>query len=223
MDVTCEKCEGKFKIPDEKLPKGQIFSISCPKCKNKISIDTRPKAPPPPSKPAPKKEKTLADDVAAGSYDAEEKPFDFLEEGMKTALLCEPDPAMRGKIKTALENLEYHSIEPQSAMEALKQMRFHVFELIVLNEKFDTENPDDNPIHNYLNQLAMVTRRNVFVTLITDRFRSSDNMAAFNKSVNLVINPKNIDEVEKVLKRSVADNESFYRVYKELLAKIGKA
>ena len=108
-------------------------------------------------------------------------------------------------------------------MEALKQMRFHVFDVIVLNEKFDTENPEDNPIHSYMNRLAMVTRRNMFVTLVTDRFRTSDNMAAFNKSVNLVINPKNIDEIEKIIKRSIADNESFYRVYKESLARAGKA
>ena len=222
MDVTCGSCQGKFKIPDEKVPKGQVFSVSCPKCKNKISIDTRPKAPEPPAEPEQKKEKTLADEVASGSYDAAEKPFDFIEEGVETALLCEQDPGFRSKIKAALESLGYHTIEPQSAMEALKQMRFHVFDVIILNEKFDAKDPDDNPIHNYLNRLAMVTRRHIFVALVTERFRSSDNMAAFNKSVNLVINLKNIDEIEKVLKRSIAENESFYRVYKESLVKMGK-
>jgi hypothetical protein len=62
----------------------------------------------------------------------------------------------------------------------------------------------------------------MFVALVTERFRSMDNMAAFNKSVNLVINTKNIDDVETILKRGVSENTAFYRVFKETLKKMGK-
>ena len=168
MDVSCEKCLSKFKIPDEKLPKGQVLSVPCPKCKQKISIDTRPKTPQS-EEPDQETKKTLVDEVASGSYDSAEKPFDFVEEGAETALLCEPDTDVRSKIRAALDGLGYHIIEPQSAMEALKQMRFHLFDLIVLNEKFDTENPNDNPIHDYLNRLLIAVRRNIFVVLVSDR------------------------------------------------------
>ena len=41
MIVKCEKCEKKFKIPDEKVPKGKVVSQPCPGCNNKIIIDTR--------------------------------------------------------------------------------------------------------------------------------------------------------------------------------------
>lgn len=229
MDVACDKCQAKFKIPDEKVPKDQMFNVTCPKCKNKISIDTRSEAAPPSEAAAPSaetepaKENTLLDEVGSDSYDADEKPFDFLEEGQETALLCEPDSAVRSKIKTALKNLGYHTTEPESAREVLKQMRFHVFDMIVINELFDTTNPDLNNVLRYLDQLPMITRRNIFVTLLTDRFRSNDNMAAFNKSVNLVLNLKNVDNCEKILKRAVADNTTFYRVYKETLIKFGRA
>ena len=222
MDVVCGGCQSRFKIPDEKVPKGQAFFVSCPKCKNRISIDARTKTSGQPAE-AVEKPKTLADEVASDFYDAAVKPFDFVEEGVQTALLCEQDPGLRSEIRAALDNLGFHTVEPQSAMLALKQMRFHVFDLIVLNEKFDTENLEENPIHTYMNRLTMATRRNMFVTLISDRFRTLDNMAAFNRSVNLLINPKDIDEMEKILKRSIAENESFYRVYKESLVKTGKA
>jgi hypothetical protein len=49
-----------------------------------------------------------------------------------------------------------------------------------------------------------------------------DNMAAFNKSVNLIINLKNINEIEKILRRGLADNKAFYRVFKESLIKTGR-
>ncbi|MEE8399539.1 MAG: zinc-ribbon domain-containing protein [Desulfobacterales bacterium] len=229
MDIACEQCNGKFKIPDDKIPKGKAFSVTCPKCKSKIAIDTQEsvpapaeKTPPPPPEPEASPEKALFDEVSTESYDAGEKPFDFVEEGVETAMLCEPDPDIRSSILSALEHMGYQTREPESAVDALKQMRFHVFDLVVLNENFDTDNPDNCDVLTYLDRLSMDTRRNVFVCLLTDRFRTTDNMAAFNKSVNLVINLKNIGEIEKVLKRGVTDNASFYRVYKESLVSTGR-
>ncbi|MBU4208796.1 MAG: zinc-ribbon domain-containing protein [Proteobacteria bacterium] len=227
MNIVCKQCQGKFKIPDEKLPKDQTFSLTCPNCKNKISIDTRSKIDSS-SKDLKQEsaktetEKTIFDEVVSGAYDASEKPFDFVEEGVETALLCETDPAILAKIKIAVENMGYHTTEAQSALDALKQMRFHVFDMVVLNEKFDTEDPDNNNVLKYLQQMSMDIRRNIFVALITERFRTMDNMAAFHKSINMVINLKNINEIEKILKSGVADSAVFYRVFKEVLAKTGR-
>jgi DNA-directed RNA polymerase subunit RPC12/RpoP len=217
MNISCENCQSKFKIPDEKVPKGQKFSLTCPQCNAKVVVDARSE-----DKPKPEKEKTIIDEVDADTYDASDKPFDFVEEGVKTALLCEPDTAIQTKIKTALYNMDYHITAPQLPKDALKQMRFHVFDMVVLNERFGTQNPDMNPVHKYMDRLNMSIRRNIFVTLITDRYRTMDNMRAFNKSVNLIVNMKNIDEIEKILRRGIADYEAFYRVYKRALLKTGR-
>lgn len=228
MDIVCDQCNSKIKLPDEKIPKGQVFSIGCPKCKNKISIDAREGKVPGPEKkaevkPEAKKSKALMDEVSSGSYDSSEKPFDFLEAGAKTALICEPDAGVSANIKSALENLGYHTAAGQSARDVLKQMRFHIFDVVVVNEMFDTSDPDMNNVLNYLEQLTMDTRRHMFVALISERFRTMDNMTAFNKSVNIIINVQNIDDIEKILQSGIADNENFYRVFKELLVKTGRA
>ena len=229
MDVVCTECQSKFKIADEKIPKEKAFSMTCPKCNNKVSIDTRFNIPLSSEKnaalfagPEAGTGKTIIDEVDAGTYDASDKPFDFVEEGVKTALLCEPNSTIRAKVITALYNIGYHTTAPRSPKDALKQMRFHVFDLVVLNERFGTQNPDMNNILKYLDRLDISIRRNIFVALITDRFRTMDNMAAFNKSVNLIVNIKNIDEIEKILKRGVVDYEVFYRVFKESLIKTGR-
>jgi len=229
MDVVCEKCRSKFQIPDKKLPKGQVFSVICPKCTNKVSVDTRfdiplstKETPAPSAEPKPGLNRTIIEEVDSSAYDASEKPFDFVEEGVETALLCEPEPAIRAKITTALYNMGYHTTAPQSHKDTLKQMRFHVFDMVVLNERFGTRDPDMNSVLNYLDRLNMSIRRNIFLTLITNRFRTMDNMAAFNKSVNLIVNLKNINEIEKILRRGVADNKAFYRVFKESLIKTGR-
>ena len=63
MQVTCSACQRSMNIPDEKLPKDQAFSITCPGCKTKNKVDQhlKPKesepTPPPPA--AQKKEETV--------------------------------------------------------------------------------------------------------------------------------------------------------------------
>ena len=217
MDIVCKQCKSRFKISDGKVPKGQIFTLSCPKCKSKISIDTRPSA-----TAEPVTKKTIIDEVDSGTYDAGEKPFDFLEEGAETALLCEQDSGVKDKIRSALENMGYNVTQPKSDRDALKQMRFHIFDLVVLSEVFSSENPDENNVMKYLERLPMAIRRKIFVVLVTNRFRTMDNMAAFNKSVNIVVNTKNLDEIGKIIKRGLSDNAAFYRVFKDALVKTGK-
>ena len=167
-------------------------------------------------------EKTLINEVASDTYDASEKPFDFIAEGVDTALVCEPDAALRGRIRDALAGEGYHITEPDSARDALKKMRFHVYQLVIVNERFDTEDPDRNSILEKLRGLAMGIRRNIFVVMISDRFRTMDNMMAFNKSVNIIVNPSNIDNFSAIIKKGISDNEAFYHVYKESLKKGGR-
>jgi len=81
MDIVCNHCNGKFKVADEKIPVGKTVSIPCPKCKNKLSVSAnqKPKIDPPKEAPA-------VDDIRADTYDASEKPFDFVEEEGKTVI-----------------------------------------------------------------------------------------------------------------------------------------
>lgn len=167
-------------------------------------------------------EKTLLNQVDSASYDAADKPFDFVEAEGETALVCESDPDMREKISAALKALGYMTTKADAAKDALKKMRFHTYDVVVLSEHFDTNNPDQNDVLQYLEGLSMGIRRDMFVALVSGRFRSMDNMAAFNKSVNLVINTKNIDDVVTILKRGISENVAFYRIYKETLKKMGK-
>lgn len=157
-----------------------------------------------------------------GSYDASDRPFDFIEEGTDTALICESDPSIRSKIIDFLQKDGIRITEPASAEEALKNMRFHVYQLIVIDEYYETDDDRENAILRYLNSLSMSVRRNIFVVLITRRFRTMDKMAAFNKSVNIVVNLKDMDQFGAIVKKGIAEHEAFYHVFKEALRKTGK-
>ena len=167
-------------------------------------------------------EKTLHDSVASEVYDASQRPFDFIEEGKETALICETDSGLKEKIGTVLMEANYLITSPESAREALKNMRFHVYQLVVLNENFDTEDPDTNSVLKYLETLAMNVRRDIFVVLLSEKLRTNDNMAAFNKSVNLIVNTSNINDIEGIIKHGLAEHDHFYSVFKESMQKLGR-
>lgn len=206
MEVVCESCQARFNVPDDKIPAGKSIRAACPKCKNKITIAAQAAAVP--SDPA-------EDKGGAERYDAAEKPFDFIEEDALTALICEPDPAVREKIASVLELMEYHLTVVSNTREALKKMRYHNYNVIVVNESFDTTNPDTNGVLLFLERLPMSTRRGIFVCLISNRYRTMDHMLALNKSVNMIINLKNINDFGKILNTAITDNDIFYRIYKE--------
>jgi hypothetical protein len=102
-------------------------------------------------------------------------------------------------------------------------MRFHTFDLVVLDEGFDGGDPNSNYVLNFLGQTPMNIRRQMYIVLVGTGFRTGDNMIALNKSVNLVLNEEKLDDFEKILKQALADNQEFYRVLHESLQKVGKA
>ncbi|PKN77246.1 MAG: hypothetical protein CVU52_01305 [Deltaproteobacteria bacterium HGW-Deltaproteobacteria-10] len=167
--------------------------------------------------------KSLANEVASAGYDAAEKPFDFISTNSETALVCETDSAIREKIAKTLISMGYHVTEPPTGREALKSMRFHSYNLVVVTENFDVSDAQSsNEVLIYLQNMAAAARRNIFVALLSDNYRTTDNMMAFNKSVNLVINKKNIDDFATIIKQGLDDNKTFYGVFKESLKKLGR-
>ena len=212
MEITCENCQSRFKLPDEKVPAGKSTRLSCPKCKGQITVV-------PPNGAG----HLLKNGLEETGYDASEKPFDFIEEEGNTALACESDPAMLKKIVDTLNLLEYHVTVSESGRDALKKMRYHQYDLVVINEAFHCTGPDTNMVLLYLERLNMSARRDIYVTMISRQYRTMDQMMAFRHSVNLIVNSKNIDDIGKIIQRGLTDHEFFYRVFKDTLKEVGRA
>lgn len=205
MNITCEHCHTKLKIPEDKLPDKQAVGLICPKCKNKTTVNP-----------------SVTNEVPSDEYSADDKPFDFLEQGVQTALVCEDDPATREKMSSKLKKMNYGVTEVSSQRDAMKNMRFHVYDLIVLNELFESSTLENNHILRYLNSLNMAMRRDIFVVLVGNNFRTMDNMTAFANSVNIVVNSKDLNQLEMILKKSLADHQEFYRTFTAALRSVGK-
>ncbi|HBH86830.1 MAG TPA: hypothetical protein DDY17_04410 [Syntrophaceae bacterium] len=164
-------------------------------------------------------EKILTSETASEAYDAADRSFDFVGADVETALICEPGADLREKIDAAVNSMGYQITAPRSVKDALKNLRYHVYNIIIVNENFSADNSANNEVLNYLANLNMSTRRQMFVAMISNRFRTGDNMAALHHNVDYVINIKNIDDVGQIIMSAIADTDEFYHVFKETMRK----
>ena len=238
MDVTCEHCKTRLSVPDEKIPKGQMVRLTCPKCKNKITLDTRKTEQ---KEPIPAEEeyaetgkfhlkfiepkRTSEGKQDSYSYDdySDDEALDFFEEGTKLALVMGSDEDYSEKIKIAVEDLGYRFVSTPNTRDSTGKMRFHHFDLIVLCDGFDGQGLEQSPVLNYLNHINMSVRRRIFLALLGDKFKTTDNMMAFAMSANVVINTSDIDSLSSILKKAILDNDKFYKVFMDTLVEEGKA
>ncbi len=239
MEVICGHCNVRLNLPDEKVPNDQVVKVTCPKCKNKIIIDTRREASHPSPLPSPDQadgtddlrlkliESKASDEKNEDRYGYEDysddKDLDFYEEGTKLVLVLENNPAHREEIRKAVESLGFKYVATPDTRDATGKMRFHHFDLIVLADGFDGQPLERSPILNYLNRMSMSVRRRIFVALLGDRFKTMDNMMSFALSANVVINKKDLGRLRAVLKKAISDNEKFYKVFIDELAESGRS
>lgn len=165
-------------------------------------------------------EKKVISDLVSEAYDASEQPFGFVGEDQVTVLLCEPVSSLRSKTTDLLKAEGYLVTPAESAQEALRKMRYHTYDVVVVNELFDCDDPSHNLILVYLEELSMQVRRLIYVVLTGAAFRTMDNMTAFNRSVNLTINLENMDAIAAILKQGLAENRAFYRLFREVLSDV---
>jgi predicted Zn finger-like uncharacterized protein len=235
MEITCSNCNARLNVPDEKIPKNQAALINCPKCKNRITLGARKIASEELSledtaaessgldirTAGERQEKHAADSYNYDDYSGDQA-LDFFEEGAKIGLVILKADDKREKAGIALEVLGYKCIYAENTRDALGKLRFHSFNMVVLSDGFDNQDISYSPIMNFLNRLPMSSRRKMFIVLMSERFKTMDEMMAFALSANIVMNTKDVDKLTSILKKGLSDNEKFYKVLMDTLTEVGK-
>lgn len=144
------------------------------------------------------------------------------EEELRSALVCEDSAELKKAISAELQRLKY-SVEFTAGVEdTFEKLKLNQYALIILNERFGGSAPESNFVYKFLQAMPMSTRRHIFIVLTGKDFKTGDNMTAFAKSANIVVNDNDIPDLKTVLKKSISDNDTFYKVFRESLVKMGK-
>lgn len=147
--------------------------------------------------------------------------LDFFEVGDKASLIC-ADRETTGAVERTLQELgfKFHTAETMDA--AIERIRYTSYDCIILQETFSGSALRTNAALKYLAGLPMSQRRNAFVCLIGPSFETLDAMQAFAQSVHVVINPADLPNFGPIMKKSLAEFDQLYRVYKETAAALGE-
>jgi zinc-ribbon domain len=224
MEVICEHCKTKLNIPDERIPKGQKVSATCPKCKERLTFDAREKMDDGRLSPGDSgKEPELAASTRPYVIEDDDEALVYYDEGVRLALVMGEDARRINPVRQALETLKFKCVLAENPRKGIGKMRLHHFDVVIFEEDFGGVSLDQSPVLHYLNHLSMPERRRMFVTILGRNFKTMDQMTAFAVSANLVVRVKDIGQLPGILKRAMSENEKFYKVFTETLRETGKA
>ena len=226
MKIICKNCQAKLTIADQKIPKGKRASFLCPKCRHKIYIpgDTH--------QSNTNKDYSGNDFIKVVShskeakgllnYDTSDKPFDFIDENDRTALVCMNDNDSAQIVKKIFNGMGYRLISVDNAETTLTRLKYHIFDSVIVDEEFDGNKDGAFVLLNYISSLNMTVRRRTFVVFISNKYRTMDNLSAFYASVNLIINIGDISNLKKIFLYNLKEYEKFYSVFNDALKDAGK-
>jgi len=197
MDVTCTSCNKRINVLDEKVPKGQTFSFTCPSCKNRITVSAggggRETAPP------------------VGFSQMTDKPV---------AMLCHPKPE---KYRQTLEEMGYEPHTPGHHLEAINALRLTDYRLVLITREFEDAPHSEGSILATLQNMNMAERRNTFVIYVAPGIKSFDNMEAFALSVHLQLSSEEMESssIKTRIEREIEENDRRYKVFFEAMDSLG--
>jgi CheY-like chemotaxis protein len=148
---------------------------------------------------------------------ADPEPFDA-----RAALVCEDVVERQTVIKAALEQIGFSMLAVKNADEAIARLRRDVYELVIVDEQYEGATPLDNRVLAAVRAMLMSHRRWMFVALLGREFKTFDNVVAFARSVNVVVNLSDLPHLATILKKGIAEHVDFYRVFRQVLTDAGK-
>ncbi len=211
MNIACPSCGNTANLPDDKIPKDKDFSFKCPKCGSLFLSSPRPGNP-----GAAGFEPNRADMGSDGPM--------LQAGGVNQALVCIAPSLGRNRIMAGLENAGLKGHVPDTPAQALKNLEYYIYPLVVIDDAFDT----DKAITAYINNMDMFLRRKICLIRLGPGFETGNAMTALNLSANYVIKSQDLEMedaslVNDVLAVALSEHEQMYAVFNDSMKAVGKA
>ncbi|MDL2285816.1 hypothetical protein LJC24_00050 [Desulfococcaceae bacterium OttesenSCG-928-F15] len=134
-----------------------------------------------------------------------------LTEEAETALVVVGNPMVKDAIIAGTEACGFQVVYADTPEVAFKKLKLHQYHLIVLADEDPLNKPlEKNPIFLFIRSLPMDMRRQIFVLLLSNQYKSQDGLTAFLKSVNMIVNVENIKVFKNLLRKGLAEHNRFY-------------
>ncbi len=223
MEITCDGCGKRYVIPDEKVPPAGAVAVQCKACGHKMVI-RRPAGAGPPEggEQGPGKargggslEELLGDEIR-------EMAMEFFRPGAKTALWYCPQEEAAAEIRRQLEQLGFEAREVKDHRQLAARLRYHTYDLVILYQDSHRADEPLQAILDFINSMPLEERRRIFVVLIFLGGNRVDEMQAFNRGVDLTLNPMDLARLREIIPYEMDRKRSFYKRFEEIRAKVAR-
>lgn len=212
MKIACPACGSNANLPDEKVPKDKDFSFKCPKCGGSVPVKA-----------------SIGSPGAAAGLDPSTAAVGpemsmFQAGGAKQALVCMPPSLGRKRILAGLEHVGLKAHLSESPAQALKNLEYYVYPLVVMDDAFDA----DKRIAGYMNNMDMFLRRKICLVRLGPGLETGNAMTALDLSANYVIKSQDLEQeddalVNHLLAAALSEHEQMYAVFNDSMKAVGKA
>ncbi|NOX26394.1 MAG: hypothetical protein GXP59_09850 [Deltaproteobacteria bacterium] len=133
-------------------------------------------------------------------------------EDVPKVLILMAEGAARDAVAQAFVELGYQTSFPESAGDAVEQMRFVNFAAVVLHSPFDGGFADSK-FHHYMSRMPMTRRRGTYYVLVGPEFHTLYDLEAMAYSANIVVNDAEVRYFPTILKKGRQDHDELFGPY----------
>ena len=140
--------------------------------------------------------------------------FELITAKDKPALLALTNPDWLDAAKNALHEMGYKVHVANNHEEFLANFYQIPFQMVVIEEYFAANVPEENLSLLELQNMPMGQRRHAAVVLVGDSYVTFNPLQALQLSVHAVVNRSEMFLLIQLLQKIVADNDLFYNNYR---------
>ncbi|MDR3570469.1 MAG: zinc-ribbon domain-containing protein [Syntrophobacteraceae bacterium] len=214
MRIQCKGCRVEFNVADEKIPEDKPLKTLCPRCKSPLEILGRNGPAEAEKSPFCLSEQNPADPLLDYA-----NAIDVVDQGVRTALLCDTDLKRGQRIVQVLQELDFWVIHALRPAFALGKLHHNSYDLLVLDENFNSEKESENLVLHHIQLLPMHQRRQFYLCLLSREKTSMDAKLAFRIGVNLILNVNDLDKAKVLFARLIKEHRNFYALFNAELSK----
>jgi predicted Zn finger-like uncharacterized protein len=202
VQTACPQCQTRIQIDDAKVP-DKPFNIKCPKCGNVVKLPGKgAAAAPEPSAP------TFSEEALRAAVTS--KP---LAAPGERALVSFPDPGVAEAMSQTLHRLGY-AVDVVPGEDAARLLDQGLFALAA-TARVAAQPGKGESLYQRVTRSSPEFRRQMFVILAGDEFKTGDGTQAWAVLADLVLANKDVAMADNAIRTVMAERNRLYQVYVE--------
>jgi hypothetical protein len=142
--------------------------------------------------------------------------LEFLTAADKPALLGLSTPELQETAKTALDQLGFKVHTAVNHGEFLHKFAQVPYQIVILEELFSANSPEENESLAVLQRMPMNLRRHSVFVLFGFNLATFNPMQAYQQGVHAVVNPSEMFLLIQLIQKAIADNDMFLHTFREV-------